>query len=254
MLHRAVKMWFWVTYDHLGKLLLLNAALMLPCALLTGMALVLPPMPALLLLALLYAAAVPGGLAALGHTARALIETHEADLRTMAEGFRRYFLPGALVGLLLNAAIAASLAGAWYYLTVLARPTPLYAYALAALCLWCGAMAAAVQFHTLAALAQQRAGLRAALRTGLLLTADNPLTTAALLLNFLGLAALATLPPAYVCFSIAPMAMLQAAAYEILSRYYAAPIVDGRRTPNFRDGEDDYLNRGFRDFLFPWKM
>lgn len=254
MLHRAVKMWFWVTYDHLGKLLLLNAALMLPCALLTGLALMLPPLPAILLLVLLYAAAVPGCLAALGHTARTLIETHEADLQTITSGFRQYFLPGALVGLLLNAAIAASLAGAWYYLLVLARPTPSYAYALAALCLWCGAFAATIQFHALPALAQQRAGIRAALHTGLLLSADNPLTTAALLLNFLGLTALATLPPAYVCFSLAPMATLQAAAYEILARYYAAPIVDGRRAPDYRDAEDDYLNRGFRDFLFPWKM
>jgi len=42
--------------------------------------------------------------------------------------------------------------------------------------------------------------------------------------------------------------VLSSCAYEMLHRKYAA----GEAAPR-KDEDDDYLNRGFRDFLFPWK-
>lgn len=254
MLHRALKMWFWVTYDHLGKLVLLNLACMLPVALLTGLALALPRASAALVCFLTYAVLVPACLAAFGHVARQLIEKREATLADFLTGLRQFGLQGAALGALLGAAILLSLGGAWYYLIVMASPTPLYAYPLAAICLWCGALAGAVAAFALPALSQKRAGLAAALRTGLLLTADNPLYAAAITLNLLGLAVFSSVPPVFLLCSLAPMATLQAAAYEMLARKYAAPIVDGKRTIDFHDETDDLLNRGLKDFFFPWKM
>lgn len=254
MLYRALKMWFWVTYDHLGKLVLLNIACMLPVAVLLGLAFTLGGLAGIVIAYLVVVVACPALLSALGHVSRVLVEKHEAPLSEFIAGVKQFGVQGALVGLAIGSAASLSLAGAYYYLIVIGPPTPLYGYPLAAICLWCGALAVAVGTFALPAIAQKRAGAAAALRTGLLLVADNPIYAFAVTLNLVGLATLALIPPAFLLFSMAPIATLQATAYEMLARKYAAPMVNGNGQLTFDDDADDYLNRGLRDFFFPWKM
>ena len=252
MIHRALKMAFWVTYDHLGTLVIWNA---LGIGLLVALGILSASLPGYLGLPVLaadVAIVLPALLAVLGHVGRNLIERREAGLSTLVEG-ARFALPGAVVGLEFSALIALSLLGVYYYLVVIGRPTPIYGYALAAVCFWAAVCFAAAYFFALPAVAQRRAGALAAVKTGFLLAVDNPLFTAAMLLHAGALLALALMPPVLLLFSFAPLAMLQSAAYEILARKYAAPLVNGKRVIDYRDAEDDLLNRGLRDFFFPWK-
>lgn len=254
MLSRALKMWFWLTYDHLGRVLVWNTACMLPVLLLTASAFSGSAIWALTCFIVAYAIVLPASLAALGQVARVLLEEKDAPLSTIVAGLRAHALQGALLGLLGLVLCGGSLFGAWYYAFRFAAPGNLLGYGLAAFCLWWAILCAAVLNLALPALAQKRAGLREALRLGLVLTLDNPVYAAVIFLQVLGLALFALAPPVFLCFSAVPIAFLQSTAYEMLSRKYAAPLVDGKRLLIFDDAADDYLNRSLRDLLFPWKF
>lgn len=254
MLYRALKMWFWVTYDHLGRLVLLNFLCALPVALLLGLGVTVQGPIAILCVFCALAIAAPAAIAALGAVARALIEKQEAPMQVFLEGLRRFGPGGAIVGAAGGFVAVISLVGVYFYLVVCGQPAPWYAYPLAALCAWVGTSASLITVFALAALPQKRAGVRAAIGTAALLVASNPLYCAVIGLHLAGLAACALMLPVLLLFSLAPMATLLATAYEMLCRKYAAPIVDGRHQLTFNDDEDDYLNRGLRDFFFPWKM
>ena len=58
---------------------------------------------------------------------------------------------------------------------------------------------------------------------------------------------LATLP-GLLLFSSLPLVALACSAYELLARHHGA--IEG--DPIF-DEDDHYLNRSFKDFLFPWQ-
>ena len=254
MLYRALKMWFWVTYDHLGRLLILNFACALPIAMLLGLGMTLPGPLGHVLTFVAFAIAMPGALAALGAVARALVEHHEAPFSLFFDALWRYGTRGAMLGAAAGVVVLVSLVGIYYYLVVVASPAPWYVYPLAAVCAWVGAFTGVASAFALAALSQKRAGILAAIRTGVLLVADNPVFCVVITLHLAGIAVCALSMPLFLLFSLAPMATLLAAAYEMLARKYAAPIVDGKRQLTFDDDADDYLNRGMRDFFFPWKM
>jgi hypothetical protein len=55
-------------------------------------------------------------------------------------------------------------------------------------------------------------------------------------------------PLFFLGYGVVLMAIVSS-AYELLARTYAAR--DG--APPVDDAHDDYLNRGFRDLIFPWK-
>lgn len=253
MLPRALKMWFWLTYDHLGLVLVWNVACMLPLLLLTASAFSGGPLRLGLGLLLAYGVLLPACLAALGHAARVLLEKKEAPLRALLDGLRAYALPGATLGILGTVLCGGTLFGAWYYAFRLAPAAGMVGYALSAFCLWCSFACALVLTVALPALAQKRGGVREALRLGVVLTLDNPWYVAVVFLQSLGLLLFALAPPVYLCFSVVPIAFLQATAYEMLARKYAAPVLDGKRVLVFDDEADDYLNRGLRDLFFPWK-
>jgi hypothetical protein len=108
-------------------------------------------------------------------------------------------------------------------------------------------------------------GPAGAIRLAAALVLDNPLFFAGMAAHSALIAAAAVLVPVLLaCFALAPLVVLQCAAYEMLSRRYAAVeaaragggLAPGRHGPvrvDFDDANDDYLNRGFRDLIFPWK-
>ncbi len=282
MLSRALRMAFWVFYDHLGKLVLASiacsAVLLAPflaavaaggVALMTGepfMALTVAVPAAALLLVVL----IPVLGAGLAHLAKELIDTGEGSLLDMVRGVRLYWRRAIGIGVAYAAAETVLVTSAWFYATRVASAYPAAGYAIGGLALWCLVLVVSTHLFVLPALVQKKAGILATLKLSALLVLDNPVFALGLMVEFGALAALSiVMPPFGVFFGVALAVVLSASAYEMLARKYAAlereksgvPEAAGREGSVvsrggkliFDDSKDDYLNRGFRDFWTPWK-
>lgn len=260
MAGRALKMAFWICYDHLGTLLLLNllavAILAFPAALLLGAAAADDPVTLLAQggIAGLLLLGVAGPVALVGFLAwtREVIDERHAGFGAYLQGIRRHGLRAAALGTGYTLAAACLAASAWFYPVRLGADWPWLGYGLGALACWALAFLLATGPLAFAALVFRRAGLRAALRLGVLLALANPGLAMALVAGTAAWLMACLAPPVLVLFSIAPVAVGWACAYELLARRHAE--ADPAQPAPPRDAEDDFLNRGWRDALFPWKM
>lgn len=264
---------FWVTYDHLGKLLVVNvvtmAVLLAPLAL--GYAAVFSGEPAVAVIIgvpsviLVFGILLPVAAAAATYMAKELIETKDGSVATFFAGLRRYAGRAVRLGLAYLAAVACLVSSVWFYAVRLGVTAPWLGYALSGLALWALVFVLLTALLSMPALVQKGAGVMATLRLSALLVVDNPLFCIGLGFHCALLAGLCLIPPVLILFSIGPMMVLVSSGYEMLSRKYSAlesfhamrdtALSTSRACAkiDFRDAEDDYLNRGFRDFLFPWK-
>ena len=268
MLSRTLKMAFWVCYDHLGKLIVVNLFSMLVLAapgmvtwtaVASGDAAVVAwiGLPALFLMTGVLGPALAAGLA---HMAKELIETRDGSVRTFFRGLRQFGLRAVGVGLCYSLAASCLAVSTWFYATRLGTAMPWLGYLLSAVALWCLIGLGLSALLAMPALVQKRAGGGGTLKLSGLLMLDNPWFCIGLTLHVGMLGVFAVVPPILMLFSIAPAVVLVTSGYEMLSRKYAAAatqeaLATGPLRPAvvFNDAEDDYLNRGFRDFLFPWK-
>jgi uncharacterized membrane protein YesL len=268
MLSRALKMAFWVTYDHLGKLILANLlgslVLLVPVALvLTALATGDPSValvvggPLLLLLLGVFLPVMAAGLAAM---MKEIIETRDGSLKTFFTGMRRFGVRAVGIGVIYVVAISCLLTSVWFYAARLGGVMPWLGYALSAAAVWCLIFVGFTSTLVIPALVQKGGGIWPTLKLSALLVLDNPLFCIGLALHVAILGTVCMLPPLFLFFSVAPLLALESTAYEMLARKYA--ILEARQTLDaaqrkapidFKDEEDDYLSRGFRDFLFPWK-
>lgn len=252
---------FWVSYDHLGKLLLANLITMF-CLLIPGyfalisfygMAFIWSGIFALLTTGVL----APIFAAGMAHMTIELIETRDGSIWAFFVGMRRYAGRAVRLGLLCSTAGLFLATSVWFYAVRMPQQVAWAGYVLSALALW------ALLFLGLAfplagpALVHKGTGAIATLKLSTLLVLDNPLFCLGLAVYAIVWGFISLLPPVLMLFSMAPLVVLFCAAYEMLSRKYSVqendtcPGESTRRVP--KDEEDDYLNRGFRDFLFPWK-
>lgn len=260
MLARTLKMAFWVSFDHLGKLVLANLLTMLAAlAPLSAVFALGRDLDGPVFLALLAGAAVAGvllaaaGLAGMTAMLRVLIETRDGSLALFFDGLRRHGLQSALLALAALFAAACLAVSAWYYTARFGAAHPVLGYGLGAMALWGGALLGLALLALTPALVFRSAGMAAAVKLAVLLVLANPLFYAGVAAHALLLAALALLtPPVLMLFSLAPLAALTASAYEMLDRKYARARGGGEKI-DFDDENDDYLNRGLRDLIFPWK-
>jgi hypothetical protein len=273
MLIRAVKMAFWATWDHLGKLLMMNVLCMLVLVLPGGAGLsavasgdpwlALIAGAPLLLLALLLMPVLAVGMAQM---AREIIDTRDTTPGAFFKGIRLYGWRAFRLGLAWLIVLVCLLTSVWFYAGRLGASAPLVGYTLSALAGWALLFALLGMQFLAPVLVQKRAGVAESMKTSLLLVLDNPLFCLGLALNGIVLASFSIMPPVLLLFSIAPVVMLETSGYEMLARKYAALAALDRGDPDpgarrigrrvrleFKDGEDDFLNRGFQDFLFPWK-
>ena len=267
MLHRVLKMAFWVTFDHLGKLLVANVFCVAALA-----------FPGLLLLAALRAPSVDvalylgvpvlvltGGLVwpvlavGLAHMTKELIETRDGSIRAFITGMRQYAWRAVGVGTSLTMAALCLGTSMFFYAYTLQSWAPWLGYALSAIALWGLVFSLLCGMFAFPALVQKRAGVIPTLRLSALLVMDNPVFSLGLALQFAVLGLISFVPPVLLCLSPAVAVVLASSAYEILSRKYAALEVhaknggSGKPVIDFNDAGDDYLSRGLRDLLFPWK-
>jgi len=277
MLGRAVKMAFWVCNDHAGKLILANLlwAIALCVPVLLGLSALSSSNPALALyvaaplLLLGLGVGLPVASAGLAHMAAVLIEKKDGSLGDFFSGIRRFGTRAIGVAILYGFASACLLSSAWFYAKHLGASRPLLGYTISALALWVWLFVMLSGLFAAPALVQKKEGVWGTIRIAGLLVLDNPLFSIGLSLQCLALAVVSVLvPPVLLFFSGSVFIVLCSSAYELLARKYAkasiesvpapngpshvGPVTTGHRAP-IEDEDDDYLNRGFRDFLFPWK-
>lgn len=268
MFTRALKMAFWVAYDHLGGLLAAN---------LVSFAMVFGPFAAvmaagramdnrmffaaLILSALfgLHAAAV--AMAGLAAMVRELIETRDGSVGRFFSGMRRFAFRAAVLAAMYGIVSTFLLTSLWFYGVRLSASFPLAGYGLGVLAFWVQLFVLLTVPAAFPALVNRDAGPVQALKLAVFLVLDNPLYYAGVSLHLLVLAVFCLMaPPLLVCFSFAPAAVFAGAAYEMQSRKYAVIRAAGGAGASakglkieFNDANDDYLNRGFQDLVFPWK-
>ena len=272
MLARSLKMAFWVTYDHLGKLIVASLIWVMPVALagfLGWAALstgdtatqVVAGIPALVLGFGVFLPVLSAGLA---HMIKELIDTRDGSLGAFFVGIRLYWRRAAALGCVYAAVSACLVTSAWFYATKLRGTAPWLGYGIAGLAVWCLLFTLLTALLVIPALVQKKGSAAETLKLTALLVLDNPFFTMGLALQVIAVTAMAMVvaPVFFFLYGAVVLAMVSS-AYEMLARKYAA-LETGAQGPLARkggaamtdddaDAKDDYLNRGVRDFLFPWK-
>jgi hypothetical protein len=276
MLNRAIKMAFWVLYDHLGKLLVANLVWALSVGIPAFAAatafmtrdtsiIIVVGVPSIVLA---FGVILPIMSAGLAHMAKILIETRDGALGDFFEGIRLYWRRALPIGLLYLLACVCLPVSIWFYATRLKDTAPWLGYAISGIAVWCLLFVALTSLLVMPALVQKKEGVRATLKITALLVLDNPFFSFGLALQFIILATMSLIPLLLVGISGSAAVVLSSSAYEMLARKYQAILVAKGDAPaperpghvmfrngrlEFDDERDDYLNRGFRDFIFPWK-
>lgn len=269
MLGRTLKMAFWVTYDHLGKLILANIVWFMVFAVPGSLGLTalgsgdrgLQIFIGLPLVVLAVGVLLPVVTAGLAHMVKVLIDTRDGAIGDLFRGIRLYGWRAAGIGLASLALVAALSTSAWFYAIRLGASVPWLGYAISAGALWCLLFLLLADLMVMPALVQKKAGVWTSLKLAGLLVLANPFFIIGLAIQFtiftaVSLAICAVVPILYGSVAV----VLVSSAYEMLARKYAgvdaaealAPGAPARRWPP-KDEEDDYLNRGLRDAIFPWK-
>ena len=280
MLSRTLKMTLWVMYDHLGKLVLINVLWVMALSVPGTLALVAflsGDMPLALyvgvpVLYLMCGVIIPVSFAGIAHLTKILIETRDGSIRDFFAGMRLYGLRATGLSLVYGIVMACLVVSMWFYSVKLHDTVPWLGYGLSAIALWVLVFVWLSAMYAIPALVQKKGGVWATLKLSAVLVLDNPMFSVALALQFVVLASFSLVP--FVLFLIsASLAMVMAtSAYEMLARRYAlveAATVEAkaagipltrnmilskaRAASDEEEAQDEYLNRGFRDFLFPWK-
>ncbi len=269
MLMRTLKMTFWVYYDHLGKLLVAN--LVCVCALLVPIAfahaafvhgelgsVLWVSMPLVVIACVVLLPILHVGLLWL---IKELLETRDGSLKTFFAGMRKFGGRAVVLAILFGLTSLFLLSSIWFYGARISASWPLMGYTLSAAAAWAQLLLLLMATLTPPALVNKDAGVFNALKMALVLVVDNPVFAFMLFVHAALLMAFSLFPPVLLFCSFAPLAALQGSAYEILSRKYAAirtwrtegQTADKPMDIDFGDDNDEYLCRGFRDLLFPWK-
>jgi len=288
MLARALKMALWVTYDHLGKILvvsmvwavgtifpaalgILGAASGQPGARLIGW-------PLLLGALMVGLPVISAGIASM---VKEIIETREGSMRTFVAGMGAHWRRATALGGVYTIAVVALLTSVWFYATRLQDSVPWLGMSLSILAGWLLLFTVLSAFYAIPALVQRKLAVFGTLRLAAGLVLDNSIFTVGLLVATALYTVLAVFfTPLVFFFYGGVVVVIATSAYEVLARKYAIlehleregydeaarrRAISRRRwivregeaqdplADVWRDEQDDFLNRGMRDFFFPWK-
>ncbi len=263
---------FWVTYDHLFKLIVVSMlwslAVLAPGAF--AVAALISGQPALMVVVgvpmgvLAFGVIGPVGSVGIAHMVKVLIDKRDGSLGDAFRGVRLYGRRAAGAGLVYLGLVVSLGVSVWFYAYMLRERAPWLGFAISAAAFWALVFVCLSALYAMPGLVQKREGVLATLRLSALLVLDNPLFTLGVAAQIAALTLLAIAVPPVLFFLYGGAIMAVAgSAYEMLSRKYenaiatreagagvGKPAQDAKEDP---DQNDDYLNRGFRDFLFPWK-
>jgi len=220
-LYTAFKRFFWMTYDHIGLMILANL------------------MWLVLSLGIVTAPAATAGLASL---AARIAAGEDVSVRDLLRGFREHFIPALKVGLFDLAVIVALWVNVDFYSHLSGRAA-IPGFLFAGLLIWGGAFWLLLHIHIYPLMVAGERSFRRLLRTSALLTLDNLSLTTGLALQSLMLLMLCILT------GIGIIALLSA----VLSLLHAT----GRREllRKYRDDipEDVPETRTWRHLWRPWE-
>ncbi len=286
MLSRTLKMAFWVTYDHVGKLILANLIwdlivlmpLFVAVTLLSSTNHGVFLIAGISLLVITALVTLPVTLAGIAFFVKQLIDSRDGELRRVFSGMRRYGLRAVLLWLVFIFGAACLGTSTWFYATRLDDSIPWLGLALSALAMWCLVLLMLMCTQAVPALVEKNGTVRDTVRLSALLVLDNPLFVVGLTLQLAAWSIFSLVAtPLILCLFASVLVVFMMCGYEQLARKYAliqmrrdeiqsaesgtplAGVSGGVRviTRNGRlmidESQDDYLNRGFRDFMFPWK-
>lgn len=252
MWRRALKMAFWAAYDNMGRWILLSMlwALAVAVPLSAGLAFLgaapwamIPGVAA----AWLAAWAVGGGLAAF---ARAAIDTHDATLADFWDGLRRHGPRAAALGLAYLTASVMLGVSVWFYAARMPWGPDWLRMTLSAAAFWLLVFLGLTAPFALAALVMKPAGPWTTWKLAAALTVRHPGMAIGTAVLWIGLTVAAVIVPPLLVFALGGLSAATAvSAYEMIARRHAAEA--GKTVID--DAQDDLLNRGVRDLLFPWK-
>lgn len=257
LLWRVQKMTFWVVYDFAGPLILLNLAT-LALVLGTGWlaAWAVGPGLSLVVVVLLVTVAMTGQ----ARLISGLLSGETYSYRCVPHAMILYGGRAILLVALFMVGLLVAGVGVWFYATRVMPAYPAVGYLLVGVCMSAGVAVAMPMVYLLPALVVQRGSALRTARTSVVLAARHPVLTPGLLVVGSAFGVVLSTPPGFLLFSTIPLVALGCSAYELLARQYAveAALADGTwpEVPaniNVLDEDDIFLNRGFSDFLFPWK-
>lgn len=276
MLSRALRMAFWVVYDHLGKLMLANG--MWALSFLVPGFFCLAAFEAgdpgvmmwvgLPLFVLTVGVVLPVMTAGMAHMTKHLVDSKDGSVGDFFAGIRMYWRRAAGIGVILLLSVVCLGVSVWFYAAKLQHTAPLLGYAASALAFWVLLFVLLTSILVMPALVQKKAGIFATLKLSAMLVLANPLFCAGLAVQFVAVLLFSMIPIVLVLFTGATAMAMATSAYEMLARKYAAIQAERTGEPPesgpihviskggvlvFDDAQDDYLNRGLRDALFPWK-
>ncbi len=186
-----------------------------------------------------------------------LLAEEAFQFRRFWRGAWRFGAPVFALCALYGFAVMVAASGAWFYTVQLAPLRPWAGAALAGMCLGTVGLLAMSFLLSLPAVIYQRGALRRALPIGFALVARHPAPALGLFVLALAWGLVLLTPPGLLLMSTWPVVALAMCTYELLDRAYRLEeaIARGEEPPAGALDEDDlYLNRGFTDLLFPWKM
>ncbi len=268
-----MRMAFWIFHDHAGKLTAANIGLVVLTGLpaLAGfMALGRPDggvglIAGALLLIAAFCVIMPVCAAAIAHLVKILIDRRDAEWRELFRGARMHWKSATALGLLYAGAAVTLGISVWFYTAQFGAALPWFGLILGGVSVWALIGLGLTFLYAVPALVQKGEGALPAMKLAALLVLDRPLLAGGLALQCAAFGLIAAVfVPVLLFFYAAWCVTLSCAAYELLARYYAsvapvtapdpqqAPAAPGQRAV-LSDGDDDYLNRGFRDFVFPWR-
>lgn len=271
MLARALKMAFWVTYDHIGKLIVANlvwsVVVLVPGVLAWAAFRVNDPLLRLVvgvpMTVLTFSVTLPVATVGLAEMVKELIDKRDGSVRTMFTGMRRHFRRAATTGFVFFLAMASLGTSTWFYASRLRETAPWLGYCVSALAFWGLVFLCLMGVVIPPAIVQKKATVPETVKLSALLVMDNPFFVVGVALQLVFLTAISAFTPLLFVYGALAVTLISS-AYEMLARKYAgieqskaaqesASAGHPAKKLVLNDDEDDYLNRGFRDFLFPWK-
>lgn len=199
MLARAMKMAFWVTYDHLGKLIVASLLWALPVGvcLFFSVTALLTRDPLIALTIGLPASVIGLGVAlpvltaGLCHMAKILIDTRDGSVSDMFRGIYLYWRAALALGLLYLIAATCLATSVWFYASKLRDTAPWLGYAISGLSLWGLIFVVLTGILVIPTLVQKRDGVWGTVRLTALIVLDNPLFVLGVALQLAGVTVLA---------------------------------------------------------------
>jgi uncharacterized membrane protein YesL len=260
---RVLRDSFWISYDHLGKLVAANVLWFclsfVPMIVAASIAQHVDPgaqartfiLTIGVVCSLLTLPSASGGMA---HFTSLLVLKHDAEIKDIFRGMRRYFVQSTLCSLLAVIVWGVLAVNIVFYWTVVGPRSFWLAAVLGGITIWIFAFYNVMLVYVPPLLVQRRPGVFGTFKLAALVTLDNVRMSFGLYLSVVAIVLLC-------CFTLVGVIFFPAGVTGVvLNTGYRQLVLRYEQKERERAGlapleeEDEYSGRGLRDILKPWEM